>query len=140
LPTLPVPSSEGERLAQQLYYERTSWPEAHEALRRHYAATGDRRGHAQVTLILAEAFPFTGTLQFEAAAALIEQGRPREAVRFSRRAVELEPGTVNHWLVHAHGLLLAGHRDEGRAALHRVLELEPANPTARQVLDDLARQ
>ena len=75
--------------------------------------------------------------QFEAAAALIELGRPREAVRYSRRAVELEPRVVNHGLVHAHGLLLAGREDAGRAALGRVLELEPANPTARQVLQEL---
>jgi hypothetical protein len=44
---------------------------------------------------------------------------------------------VNHWLVHAHALLLSGREDEGRAALQRVLELEPANPTARQVLAEL---
>ena len=137
---LPEPSSEGERLAQELYHERLSWPEAHDLLRRHYQAQGDRAGYAHVTAILADAFPFTGSLQFETAAALIELGRPRDAVRYSRRGIELEPRNVNLWLVHAHGLLLAGRADEGRAALARVLELEPANPTARQVLDELGAE
>jgi len=53
--------------------------------------------------------------------------------------VELEPRNVNNLLVHAHALLLTGRKDEGRAALQRVLELEPGNATARQVLEDLAK-
>ena len=58
-------------------------------------------------------------------------------MRYSRRGTQLEPRNVNHWLVHAHGLLLSGREREGRAALEKVLELEPANPTARQVLEEL---
>ena len=138
-PALPPPASEAQRLAQEMYHERISWPAAHETLRNHYREAGDRRGYTQVTAILADAFPFAATMQFEAAAALIELARPREAIRYSRRAVHLEPRVVNHWLVHAHGLLLSGREDEGRAALQRVLQLEPANPTARQVLEELGR-
>ena len=138
-PALPPAASEGARLAQELYHERLSWPEAQEALRRHYQAAGDSRGYAHVTAILADAFPFAGPLQFEAASALIELGRPREAVRYSRRAVGLEPRNVNHWLVHAHGLLLTGREAEGREALAQVLALEPANATARQALAELAK-
>jgi Flp pilus assembly protein TadD len=139
-PTLPAPTSEGARLAQELFLERISWPQAQDALRRHYQAAGDQAGYAHVTLILADAFPFAGTLQFEAAAALVGLERPREAVRYSRRAVELEPRNVDHWLVHAHGLLLTGREAEGRAALEQVLALEPGNPTARQVLGQLAEK
>lgn len=139
-PRLPAPASEGERLAQDLYYQRTSWPEAQTALREHYRAAGDLADYAHITVVLADAFPFQGTLQFDAAAALIQLGRPREAVRYSRRAVALESRNANHWLVHAHGLLLAGRKDEGRRALQTVLELEPANPTARQVLQELGQE
>ena len=139
-PALPAPASEGARLAQDLYHERTSWPEAQDALRRHYGAAGDMRGYAHVTGLLADAFPFSGPLQFATAAALIELGRPREAVRYSRRAVALEPGNVNHWLAHAHGLLLSGREAEGRAALEKVLGLDPSNATARQVLGQLAEK
>jgi lysophospholipase L1-like esterase len=137
---LPAPASEAERLAQELYHERISWPEAHDRLRRHYQAQGDRAGHTHVTAILADAFPFTGSLQFEAAAALIELSRPRDALRYSRRGVELEPRNVNQWLVHAHGLLLSGRERDGRAALGKALEIEPANPTARKVLDELGAE
>jgi tetratricopeptide (TPR) repeat protein len=139
-PSLPTPVSEGARLAQELYHERITWPQAQDALRKYYRAAGDARGHAHVTAILADAFPFAGSLQFETAAALIELGRAREALRYSRRATALEPRNVDHWLVHAHGLLLAGREAEGRAALEQVLALEPANATARQVLGDLDKE
>jgi tetratricopeptide (TPR) repeat protein len=139
-PALPAPASEGERLAQELYHGRTSWPEAQDALRRHYGAAGDMRSYAHVTGLLADAFPFSGPLQFATAAALIELGRPREALRYSRRAVALEPGNVNHWLAHAHGLLLTGREAEGRATLGKVLEIDPSNATARQVLGQLAEK
>jgi lysophospholipase L1-like esterase len=138
--TLPAPTSEAERLAQELYHERISWPEAHDRLRRHYQAQGDRAGYAHVTAILADAFPFTGLLQFETAAVLIELGRPRDAVRYSRRGTELEPRNVDQWLVHAHGLLLAERERDGRAALEQALALEPGNPTARRVLDELGAE
>lgn len=136
-PQLPPPASEPERLAQDLYFERISWPEAQDQLRRHYQATGDRTGYARVTTILADAFPFAGQLQFQSAAALIELRRPLDALRYSRRAVELEPRSVDALLVHAHGLLLTGRIPEGREFLTRVLAIEPGNATARDVLSQL---
>jgi hypothetical protein len=47
---------------------------------------------------------------------------------------------VNQWLVHAHGLLLSGRERDGRAALGKALEIEPANPTAGKVLDELGAE
>jgi tetratricopeptide (TPR) repeat protein len=131
---LPAPSSDGERLAQELYEQRISWPEAQERLRRLYLATDDKPEYTRVTAILADAFPFTGTLQFETAAALVAIGRPADALRYSRRAVALEPRNVNHLLVHAHALILNERLDEGRSTLELVLRLEPGNTTAREVL------
>lgn len=136
-PRLRPPVSEAERLAQDLYFERISWPEAQDQLRRHYQATGDGAGYARVTAILADAFPFAGQLQFQAAAALIERERPVDALRYSRRAVDLEPRSVDALLVHAHGLLLTRRYAEGRQYLGRVLEIEPGNATAREVLSQL---
>jgi lysophospholipase L1-like esterase len=137
-PELPAATSEGERLALELYQQRSSWPEAQDALRQHYRSVGDANGYAKVTAILADAFPFSADLQFGTAAALIELDRPREALRYSARAIALEPRSVNSLLVHAHGLLLTGREAEGRAVLEQVLTIEPANVTARQVLGELA--
>jgi lysophospholipase L1-like esterase len=134
---LPPTGSDGERLAQELYRQRITWAEAQEGLRRHYLAAGDRAEYTRTTAILADAFPFTGPLQFDTAAALIAVERPADALRYSRRAAELEPRNVNHLLVHAHALILNGRQGEARPVLERVLELEPGNPTAREVLPQL---
>ena len=137
-PELPSPASEGERLAQALYSGRLSWPEAQDALRRHYRETGNKPELARSTTVLADAFPFAATLQFEAAAALVDVGRAADGWRYAERAIALEPRTLNHLLVGAHALLSSGRRDEGRALLERVLEIDPGNATARRVLQELA--
>jgi tetratricopeptide (TPR) repeat protein len=134
---LPAAASEGERLAQELYRQRIAWPEAQDRLRRYHLAAGDRAEYLRVTAILADAFPFSGPLQFDTAAALIALERPADALRYARRAAELEPRNVNHLLVLAHALILNGRPGEARPLLERVLELEPGNPTAREVLPQL---
>jgi len=133
----PLPASEGERLAQELYRQRITWAEAQDGLRQYQLAAGDRAEYLRTTAILADAFPFTGPLQFDTAAALIALGRPADALRYARRAAELEPRNVNHLLVHAHALILNGRHGEARPVLERVLELEPGNTTAREVLPQL---
>ena len=137
-PGLPPPGSEAERLAQALYTEQLNWPEAQDALRRHYRETGNRPEYARSTTVLADAFPFAASLQFEAAAALIEVGRPADGWRYAERAIALEPRVANHLLVGAHALLASGRREQGRALLERALAIDPANATARRVLQELA--
>ena len=134
---LPPAASEGERLAQQLYHQEINWAQAQDALRRHAQAQGDALEYARITLILADAFPFVPALQFDAARALIAVSRAPDATRYGRRAVELAPQDLNHLLVHAHAAALSGLRDEAEQSLQRVLELDPANETARRALRQL---
>ncbi len=138
-PALPEPASEAERLALAVYREQMGWPEAQDRLRQHYQSLGDAAGVARVSGILADAFPFESSLQFQAAAALIGVSRPADALRHARRAVGLAPDDLNARLVEAHALLLTGRREEGRAALERVLAIDPANATARSVLSQLEK-
>ena len=133
-PELPAPALRGRApRAGALQRADRRGPRRRTPLRRHYQAAGDPRDYAHVTLILADAFPFAGSLQFDTAAALIELGRPREAVRYSRRAVGLEPRNVNHWLVHAHGA--AAHRPprrgRGRRSPRCSRSSRPTPPPAR---------
>jgi tetratricopeptide (TPR) repeat protein len=137
---LPRPATEAERLAQALYRQQTDWPRAQEALRRHYRETGDLAAYAQVTQVLADAFPAAATLQFEAAAALIGQGRPLDALRYARASAALAPRQVNPWLVLGHAAALVGHDTEARDALKHALALEPANTTAQAALGQLERR
>jgi hypothetical protein len=123
--------------------EGSGWPrsciasasqaEAQESLRRHYLAAGDQAEYTRTTAILADAFPFTGPLQFDTAAALIAIARPADALRYARRAADLEPRNVNT----SSAAQPNGRQGEARPVLERVLELEPGNPTAREVLPQL---
>jgi lysophospholipase L1-like esterase len=135
-PEMRAPRDEGERLAQALYAERLSWPEAQDQLRRYYQSAGNTAGYAKVSTILADAFPFAAEIQFQAAAALIAMQRPADAWRYARRALDLEPRNVNNLLVGAHALLLTNRREQGREFLKQVLALEPGNPTALRVLQE----
>ena len=136
---LPPAASEAERIAQDLYQERIGWPDAQDRLRQYYRTSGDKQGYARVTAILGDAFPFSGQLQFETAAALIDVGQPAAALRYARRAAGIEPRNVNALLVHAHALLLLGRPAAGRALLEQVLLLEPGNATARDAIKELDR-
>jgi tetratricopeptide (TPR) repeat protein len=137
-PELPPAATEGERLAQALYRGELDWLNAQHLLRQHARKAGDEAQYAHVSWILADAFPFLENLQFEAGAALIAAGRPREARRYTARAVELAPDSVNFLLADAHALALTGRPAEARARLERVLVLEPQNGTARNVLSQLS--
>jgi tetratricopeptide (TPR) repeat protein len=134
---LPPAASEGDRLTQALYRQEINWAQAQDALRRHADSQGDTQEFARITLILADAFPFVPALQFDAARALIAVGRAPDAVRYGRRAIELAPQDLNHLLVHAHAAALSGLRNEAEQSLQRVLELDPANETARRALQQL---
>jgi lysophospholipase L1-like esterase len=137
-PELPAPSSKGARLAQALYRGELDWANAQELLRRAARSRGDEREYARISRVLADAFPFAGRLQFETAAALIGLGRPLEALRYGRRAVESGPHTVDFLLVDAHASALTGRVEAARQRLERVLEIEPANATARAALAALS--
>lgn len=138
-PGLPPAQTEGERLAQALYRQQIDWPTAQDRLRQHYRGTGNVAEYSRITQILADAFPFVPTLQFDAGTSLIELGRPRDALRYTRRAVELEANTVNYLLAHGHALALTRRREEARATLERVLMLDPHNATAQLALEQIAR-
>jgi len=141
-PTTAAPGAcVGRRAArQELYNQRISWPEAQERLRRHYLAVGDKPEYTRVTAILADGFPFTGALQFEAAAALIAIGRPADALRYSRRAVDLEPRNVNHLLVNAHALILTGAWTMGARCSSRCCCSSPATQRHTRCCSNSARR
>jgi len=138
-PGLPPAQTEGERLAQALYRQQIDWPTAQDRLRQYYRRTGNFAEYSRISQILADAFPFVPTLQFDAGTSLIELERPRDALRYTRRAVELAGNTANFLLAHGHALALTRRREEARATLERVLTLDPHNATAQLALEQLGR-
>ena len=134
---IPPPADLVQALAQEVYYQRLGWVEAHEQLRAHYREAQDVRNYAKLSGILADAFPFKASLQFETAVALIGVGRPVDALRYARRGTAVDVGSVNGLLIEAHALSLNGRLADARRVLERALALAPGNETATRVIAEI---
>jgi lysophospholipase L1-like esterase len=136
-PAIPPPADLAQALAQEVYYQRLGWVEAHERLRARYREAHDVRNYAKLSGILADAFPFTAALQFDTAVALIGVGRPVDALRYALRGTAVDAGSVNGLLIEAHALTLNGRLADARRVLERVLVLAPGNVTATGVIAEI---
>jgi tetratricopeptide (TPR) repeat protein len=68
------------------------------------------------------------------ALALIQLERDEQAIATARKAIQQRPTFAAAWRMLAAGLALAGRLDEARAALRRVLELDPTCSLATMYL------
>jgi tetratricopeptide (TPR) repeat protein len=68
------------------------------------------------------------------ALALIQLNRDEQAIATARKAIQQRPTFAAAWRMLAAGLALAGRLDEARAALRRVLELDPTCSLATMYL------
>jgi tetratricopeptide (TPR) repeat protein len=96
-PELPPAESYAEELAQALYRQETTWPEATLNLRDYYRSR-DEKEHLRLSLILADAFPFlpdpprdVSTL-LALAEAFARLGMKREAEQVLDRVLSIDAG------------------------------------------------
>lgn len=134
---LPPPDSFESMLAQQMFRQEVDWSSAHLRLARHYRENNDRDNYTRIAVGLADAYPFRSELQFQAGVALIENGRPGQALRYLERGVEQSPQDINMLLALSHAWALNEAPESARAVLRRVLQLRPGHPTALRVLAEL---
>lgn len=136
---LPIATNYAEELAQSLYRQTTTWPDATLKLRDYYRQR-EPAEYLRLALILADAFPFMPGLQRDAAAALLPVNRAREALNYAYRAATREPNDVASLLVLAESFARMGRVRETREVLDRALTLEPDNARAaeakRKLIDD----
>jgi tetratricopeptide (TPR) repeat protein len=120
----------GERL------DRTPW----RVLARVELELGDEPAAVRDLEDLAARAPGDGVGYREAGRWLLDRGRPAQAERFLRRAVELSPGDRDaHWLlVRVHGIL--GRDDDARADLDAILRTDPDDPEALFAQGELAAE
>lgn len=81
--------------------------------------------------------PNSARSQFNMAPHLGEQQRWAEAIRYVRRAVELDPTYTEAWVNMGGYQIKLGHYDEARSALQRALALDPKSLTALVALGAL---
>jgi cytochrome c-type biogenesis protein CcmH/NrfG len=90
-----------------------------------------------VALILADAFPFSAADQFDAANALLTDGRPLQAVRYLYQAAATRPDHLPTWLALGDAGVRSGLTQHARRAYERALELAPGHPRATAALAGL---
>lgn len=136
---LPTATNYAEELAQSLYRQTTTWPDATLKLRDYYRQR-EPAEYLRLALILADAFPFMPGLQRDAAAALLPVNRAREALNYAYRAATREPNDVASLLVLAESFARMGRVRAAGEVLDRALTLEPDNARAaeakRKLIDD----
>ena len=134
---LPTATNYAEELAQSLYRQTTTWPDATLKLRDYYRQR-EPVEYLRLALILADAFPFMPALQRDAAAALLPVDRAREALNYAYRAATREPNNVGSLLVLAESFARMGRVREAGEVLDRALTLEPDNTRAAEAKRKLA--
>jgi tetratricopeptide (TPR) repeat protein len=134
---LPTATNYAEELAQSLYRQTTTWPDATLKLRDYYRQR-EPAEYLRLALILADAFPFMPGLQRDAAAALLPVNRAREALNYAYRAATREPDNVASLLVLAESFARMGRAPDAGKVLDRVLALEPGNARAADAKRKLA--
>ncbi len=136
-PLLTAPGSEEEILARELYEQKIDWLSAHRRLQNFYLRDGNQSEYLRVTLILADAFPFSAEDQFQAATALLQAGRPLQAVRYFYQATAIRPEHLPTWLALGDASMRSGLPEHARRAYQRALEIQPGNDRARAALAGL---
>ena len=135
---LPTATGYAEELAQALYRQTIDWPDATLKLRDYYRQR-EPDEYRRLALILADAFPFMANLQRDAAAALLPENRPREALNYAYRAATREPNSIASLLVLAESFARMGRVGDASQVLDRALAIEPGNARvleAKHKLDD----
>ncbi len=130
-------------IADILYGREPAWPKAlaADAVRRVASEQGGAAAVARYRELLAtkgSEYEFTERGLNALGYALLQEGKPADAVAVFELMVEQYPKSGNAWDSLGEGLAAAGRRDEAIAAYKRAFELDPKNTNAAAVLEKLA--
>jgi tetratricopeptide (TPR) repeat protein len=136
-PVLPKPATTEERLGRALYDQEIDWTGAQRRLLDFYARGSNPDEYLRVSLILADAFPFSSADQLTAGRALMGADRHLQAVRYLLLADRYRPDDVSTLIELSRACLASGLRDLGGKTLERVLKIDPSNRQAQRMLRSL---
>lgn len=128
---LPRASTWSEQLGKEYFHDRIGWIQmAHETFKR---SKGNPVNESKAAKLIADAIPNEPRASLQAGNALLNAGRPDEAVRYFKRAVEFGAGNADHHI----GLIRAYTEQqkylEAKAALTEAKQALPNNSKLRSV-------
>lgn len=133
-PILPPPRTTGERLGRALYDQEIDWATAQRRLLESYSATRDADEYLRLSLILADAFPFSAPDQLRAGQALLRTGRNLQAVRYLLLADQYRPRNRNTLVTLGQAALSAGLPDLAVQTLEKASRLFPRDTEIQRLL------
>jgi len=136
-PVLPPAVTTEERLGRALYDQEIDWAGAQRRLLDFYARGSNPDEYLRVSLILADAFPFSPADQLRAGRALMGVDRNLQAVRYLLLADRYRRDDVPTLIQLARACLASGLRDLGGETLERALQIDPSNRQAQRMLRSL---
>jgi tetratricopeptide (TPR) repeat protein len=138
--SLPAPSSEPERIAQDWFEGRLDWPGAMNRALAYYQRVGEHGEAARIAVNLAAAFPFRADARYMAGRLLLQDEQSERALPFLDAAARSEPGNTRYLMSLAQAWYMNGRTAESLQVLERVLALEPGHPTAPGFIERLRRE
>lgn len=135
--TLPLPTTEPERIARDWFEGRIDWLAAMNRSLAHYQRAGDSNEAARIAVNLATAFPFRVDARHVAGALLLRHEDPERALPFLDAAARAEPRNTRYLMSLAQAWYMAGGTAESLQVLERVLAIEPGHPTAAGFVEQL---
>ncbi|MCW8865450.1 MAG: tetratricopeptide repeat protein [Colwellia sp.] len=130
---LPIVKTPSDRLGLSAYQSKIGWLTiATENLK--YGKKNDKALYLKSAKLLADAMPFDANHNYRAGVVLLQAKAFSQAPRYLKRAIKINNKNINYQLALSHVYLEQGKLQQALPWLESVLELEPNNATANDVL------
>lgn len=132
--SMPPPSNDIERIAQDWFYRKLSWADAMQRALAVYQQEGAVDDAARVAGTLALAFVHLSSPQIAAARLLLANDEPARALPFLRRAASLEPRNIDVGLLFAQAQYQSGDAAGSARTLQSLIAVAPDDKRAQRWL------
>ncbi len=131
--SLPLVKTPSDRLGLSAYKRQIGWLAiATENL--NYAKKNDPVLYLKSAKLLADAMPFDAAHNYRAGTALIQHKQSVQALRYLKRAIDIESNNINYQLALSHAYLEQKQLKKALPWLESVLLIDPDNVTVNDVL------
>jgi lysophospholipase L1-like esterase len=137
--TLPAPANRLEEIAQSWFGGRLSWVDAMNEALVWYQQQGNDEEAARVAANLAEALLNRADAQAVAGRLLLKAGEAVRGEHYLRRAITLDPATIEYRLSLAQAQFMLGRVEDSITTLEAILAQHPEDARAQYWLAEIRR-
>ncbi|MBU2917851.1 tetratricopeptide repeat protein [Psychrosphaera sp. F3M07] len=132
-PDYPELKSWSDKLGFAAYKKQVSWLDIANQSLQYANKIQDQLTIIKAVKLLSDAMPDNESYAYQAGVTLISQKRPKEAIRYLTRAMDIQPNNTNSRLALAHAYTQQSDYSTALIWLDSVLKIEPNNTVALSV-------